>query len=341
MWARSVHLVGSVPAASAEDAMRTAMSSVGPYLRSLPDGETGERRSWIRNIVEGLHEHPDLEEHGEVPTGGQRRRLRVRRGHTLRADTLDLGHVAAFDASFPVFRRIRDESGRDDLAFQVGLPGDFDLSLAVMRPIDALRNRRPFTAAALREIHRIHARAGDGAIFQIEVPLQVVLLAKAPAPARPQLAETLAAGITRLARLSPTGTRFGIHLCVGDPDHKALVHLHDTHPLVLLLNAIVARWPAARPLEFVHVPLAAGAEPAPLDPDFYQPLRRLHLAAHVRFVAGLVHEKRPLDGQRHVLDLVEGHLGRRVDVAAACGLGRRDPESATETLSQAVQLAET
>lgn len=38
-----------------------ALDVLGPYLRTLPDGETGERRNWIISIVEGLRAHPDLE----------------------------------------------------------------------------------------------------------------------------------------------------------------------------------------------------------------------------------------------------------------------------------------
>ncbi len=55
-------------------------------------------------------------------------RLKVRAGHQLRGDTLDFGHVASFEASFPVFERIRGEAGPPDLDFMVGLPGDLDMA---------------------------------------------------------------------------------------------------------------------------------------------------------------------------------------------------------------------
>lgn len=42
---RAVHLVGSIPADNAEQAMRTAVERLGEHLRTLPDGETGERRN--------------------------------------------------------------------------------------------------------------------------------------------------------------------------------------------------------------------------------------------------------------------------------------------------------
>jgi hypothetical protein len=66
-------------------------------------------------------------------------------------------------------------------------------------------------------------------------------------------------------------------LCLGDLGHKSLGRLRDAGPLVLLAKAIVQRWPAGRPLEYLHAPLAAGEDPPPADPAFYRPLERLKL----------------------------------------------------------------
>ena len=107
---REAHLVGSLPGETPAAAMTTALDLLGPYLRTLPDGETGDRRNWVISIVEGLREHPDLEPHKEgdwsdydrVPT------LRVRKGHRLFARTADFGYVAAVRASFPEFERAAD-----------------------------------------------------------------------------------------------------------------------------------------------------------------------------------------------------------------------------------------
>ncbi|MFN2494428.1 MAG: hypothetical protein ABR608_00750, partial [Pseudonocardiaceae bacterium] len=128
------------------------------------------------------------------------------------------------------------------------------------------------------------------------------------------------------------------HLCVGDLGNKALGRMQDAQPLVVLANAILHGWPLGRPLEYVHVPLAAGDEPAPLDEAFYEPLSQLWLPADVRFIAGFVHEASSVDEHRRLLGVIEGQLGRRVDVAAACGLGRRTPETAGITIDRAIEL---
>jgi len=49
---RDAHLVGSLPGPTPAAAMATALHLLGPYLHSLPDGETGARRNWIVPIVE-------------------------------------------------------------------------------------------------------------------------------------------------------------------------------------------------------------------------------------------------------------------------------------------------
>ncbi len=63
----SAHLVGSLPGVDAEDAMDAALGHLAPHLRSLPDGETGDRRNWIIHIIEALRT-PRCATSGSLPT---------------------------------------------------------------------------------------------------------------------------------------------------------------------------------------------------------------------------------------------------------------------------------
>jgi hypothetical protein len=337
---RHAHLVGSIPAADPASAMRLAMDALGPLLRTLPDGETGERRNWIIHVIESLRSHPDLElaKGGDWSDYDRTPRLRIRRGHRLYGATLDFGHVAAVQDSLPAFEQVRAESGRDDLAFQVGVPGDFDMAMFALGPVGALRNRRPFTEATMHEMRRIHAQLGADVVFQIEVPAELVLLARAPRRARPALAGVLGREIAALAAGAPAGARLGVHLCLGDMNNKALGRMRDASPLVELSNAIVRRWPAGRALEYLHAPLAAGVEPAPTEASFYEPLTRLRMPPTVRFIAGFAHEARALNEQRRIRSLVEDRVGHPVDVAASCGLGRRTEGAAVAVMEQTAAL---
>lgn len=337
---RRTLLVGSIPATSAEDAMTLAMREVGPYLRYLPDGETGERDRWVVGIINNLRSHPDLRvrREGEWSDYKDQLNFAVRKGRQLTGDKLDFGHVAAYQQSWPIFERLREEWKRPDFAFQVGIPGDFDMALFTLGLTGPFRHRRPFTDATVREIEQIHALAGSQVLFQIEVPVELVFVTQVPAVAQPAMAAWMGGVVTNLASRAPRGARFGVHLCLGDLGHKALGKLRDAAPLVHLTNAIVKRWPAERPLEYVHAPLAAGEEPPVLSESFYRPLNGLRMPAETRFVAGFLHEDRTMDELRQVLGEIESRLGQPVDIAASCGLARRGRDAAMAVMRQSAEL---
>ena len=334
---RAAHVVGSLPAEDSRAAMHEMLKAVGDRLPVLPDGETGERHQWIIHILEGLRRHPALRVKREGRWTGydDMAVFKVRRGHTLTGDSLDFGHVAAFRDSYPVYRELR---GAAQTGFQVGVPGDFDMALFVLGPAGALRHRRPFTEATLAEIRAIHAEAGGDVVFQLEIPAELIMVARAPRLLQPLVARLLARGVARLARQAPEGARFGLHLCLGDMNHRALGRMADTGPLVTLAGAIAAAWPAGRALEYVHAPFAAAEEPPPTDPAWYAPLRRLRLPAGTRFVAGLAHEDQDLATQRRLLELIDGLVGGRSGVSTSCGLGRRTPDAAARALHRISEL---
>jgi len=155
---------------------------------------------------------------------------------------------------------------------------------------------------------------------------------------RPRFARLFGRWLARVAAASPEGARFGVHLCLGDMNHRAFGRMKDVGPLVSLTQAIVAAWPAGRPLEYVHAPFAAADDPPPTDKSFYSPLAALKLPSETRFIAGFAHEDQGLEDQRRVLAMVEKLLGRQVDIASSCGLGRRDAEAARRTLQRTAEL---
>lgn len=340
---REAHLVGSLPGSTPQAAMAGALEILGPYLRTLPDGETGARRNWVVSIIEGLRNHPDLElrKPGDWSDYDNTPVLRVRKGHTLYGANLDFGHVAAVTESFPVFEQLATAAGRPDLAFQEGVPGDLDLAMFTFGPGGALRKRRPFTEATLTEIRHVAALAGPQTVFQIEVPVELVLLAKAPAAARPALAKALARPIVGLAAACAPGTRFGVHLCLGDMNNRAFGRMADTTPLVLLANAITSTWPVTQSLDTLHAPLAAAEMAATTDRAFYEPLGGLRLPETTRFAAGFVHEAQTMADQLKIRAIVEGHLKREVMMSAACGLGRRSEDAGQAVLERTAELCST
>ena len=346
---RKAHLVGSIPGANATEAMEAALSRLGPYLLTLSDGETGQRAWWIGACISNIANNPDVEPSG----GGQLNfssyddvpQFRIREGATLSADRLEacLPYEQAFTVSFPLFRDLREKHGRPDLPFQVGIPGPLDLS------VDAFgfevgfdpRYYQPSFEATASQVNKIAAAGGSDVVFQLETPAALIAVASGDEAAAKPTAQQVGALTIQLPEAVPAGTRFGVHLCLGDLNHKSMVGMRDITPAVLVANEIAAGWPADRPLEFIHVPFAAAEEPPSFDPAFYAPLRELDIPSSVRFVAGCIHESLSSEKQVELLKLIESYLGREVDVAAACGLGRRpDVSQAWDAMEKALHLVE-
>ncbi|MGN6792029.1 MAG: hypothetical protein ACTHJW_06530 [Streptosporangiaceae bacterium] len=347
---RKAHLVGSIPGANATEAMEAALSRLAPYLLTLSDGETGQRAWWIGACIANMGGNPDVELSG----GGQYDfssyddvpRYRLREGVALSAENLEacLPYEQAFTSSFPLFRDLREKYARPDLPFQVGIPGALDLS------VDAFgfdvgfdpRYYQPSFEATASQVKKIAAAGGSDVVFQLETPAALIAVAMGDDAAAKPTAQQVAALTVQLPAAVPAGTRFGVHLCLGDLNHKSMVGMRDITPAVLVANEVAAAWPADRPLEFIHVPFAAAEEPPSFDPAFYAPLSDLSIPSSVRFVAGCIHESLSSDKQVELLRMIESHLGREVDVAAACGLSRRpDVSQAWDAMEKALLLVET
>ena len=56
-----VHLIGSVPLPDAGTVFTTVSQALGPYLRTIPDGETGPRSDWIVWQYPVLSSRPQFE----------------------------------------------------------------------------------------------------------------------------------------------------------------------------------------------------------------------------------------------------------------------------------------
>jgi hypothetical protein len=329
--------------------MEAALSRLAPHLLTLSDGETGPRAWWIGACIRNMDANPDVEPAG----GGQGNfasyedvpRYRLRDGATLSAANLEacLPYEQAFTSSYPVFRELREKYGRPDLPFQVGIPGPLDLS------VDAFgfevgfdpRYYQPSLEATVAQVSKIAAAGGDDVLFQLETPAALISLAMADDAAAADTARQLAATTIQLPAAVPAGTRFGVHLCLGDLNHKSMVGMRDIAPVVALANELAAAWPSERTLQFIHAPFAAADEPPTFDPAFYQPLTSLEIPDSVRFIAGCIHESLSSDKQVELLRLIEDRAGREVDVAAACGLGRRpDVWQAWDAMEKALLLVE-
>ena len=155
---------------------------------------------------------------------------------------------------------------------------------------------------------------------------------------RPALLAAATCTVLGLVRQIEPRAPFGLHLCFGDFNNKALIDAASITKMVAFANSIIAQWPATHTLDYVHVPLAEAADPPTLDAAWYAPLRDLSLPSGVRFVAGFVHDKRTEVEHRRIRDIIETTVGGPVDIASSCGLGRRDRTTADAILEMTARL---
>ena len=346
--ARRAHLVGSLPGANAAEAMEAALSRLAPYLLTLSDGETGARSGWIGACIRNMAGNPDVElvaqGRGDFSSYEDVPQYRLREGAALDAANVEacLPYERAFAESYPTFVDLRAKYGRPDLPFQVGIPGQLDLSVDTFG-FEVGFDPRYYQAsleATVSQVRKIAAAGGD-VVFQLETPVALIAVASGDDAAAEGTARHIAGLTVQLPAAVPDGTRFGVHLCLGDLNHKSLANMRDVTPAVVVANELAAAWPTGRPLEFIHVPFPAAEEPPSFDPAFYEPLSRLDIPHSVRFIAGCIHESLSSDKQVALLRMIEDKLGREVDVAAACGLGRRpDVSQAWDAMEKALLLVE-
>lgn len=350
---RSALLVGSLPFSDEEECMRRSLSALGPSLRSLPDGEIGDktprfprgnRGAWVMSAVEVLTSDT---EGWRIVTSAERdaedglatdythiQKLAPRRPPAAMAKTVRFGYDGYFRKSYEAFKEIRREQGLGNIKFQVGVPTGFALGLAFASKLDWIRYTGAMNTVIAREVDAILQEAGDDVVIQVEVPPEIYAAHALPTPL---LGLALRPIVDLLGKIQRPA-ELGVHLCLGDFRNEALVHPKTLLKLTAFSNALVRAWPERHRLSYVHFPLAAGATPPPVSAAWYAPLARARLPQGARFVAGFVHEGRSAAELRRILATIEEARGEQVDIASSCGLGRRSPEVAERLLAMTAEL---
>lgn len=336
-----LHLIGSVPLADGEQVFRTVGGALGPWLRCLPDGETGERGRWISFQRAMLERHPAMTLDPTAPP------LRLCRpdGSVLREETLfrfrddvdprrvefPTGYAEAALDSWTAFDRLRrDGSLPPHMRFQVSLPTPMASGFMYVAP----GARDPYLAAYERALLTALARItaavpADSLAVQWDV-CQEVLLFEDALPDRPSdFAERIFAQLAGLADAVPGDAELGWHLCYGSPEYY--VQPADLGVLVTLMNGIGRA--VARRADFVHVPVPRTRH----DDAYFRPLRDWQRRLETRLYLGLIHPGDP-DGNRARLAAARRHVSD-FGLASDCGWGRAEPARVPELLASHRALA--
>jgi hypothetical protein len=339
-----VHFVGSIPLPDAEAVFRTLSAAAGPYLKRLPDGETGIRKTWIRFLQQVLADNPAIEIARDVPPfkftqwdGKLIReipRLRVKPGARPDAATFHTGYAAMAIESWQLFERLqRDGAIPAGVKFQVSLPTPIAPVYNNMVPADRPKILPALTQHMIGEVAAI-ARAvpDDRLALQWDVCQEVLAWEgyydRGPIDFRD---ETIAV-LSEIGDAVPEPVELGYHLCYGSPLDEHCVQPKDAGIMVEIVNRVVAG--VKRSIQFFHLPV-----PQPRSDDaYFAPLAGLRLKPDTELYLGLVHRD---DATGDAARLAAARRYARVDgIATECGMARGDPERFPALLAAHAKTAE-
>jgi hypothetical protein len=339
----TIHFVGSVPLPDAETVFRTLSAAAKPYLKRLPDGETGIRKTWIRFLQDVLASNPAIEVATDVPPfkfiqwdGKLLReipRLRLRPGVAPDPMTFETGYARMAIESWRVFDRLQQEGAIPaDVKFQISLPTPIAPTYNNMVPADRAGLLPALTQHLIGEVEKIAAALpNDRIAVQWDVCQEVLAwegyYEQGPVDVRTETIDVL----TKIGDAVPAAIDLGYHLCYGSPADEHMVQPKDAGIMVQIAGATAAG--VSRPIQFFHMPV-----PKPRTDDaYFAPFETLKLDPRIELYLGLVHYD---DDAGNATRLTAARRHIRVDgVATECGMARGDPARLPALLAAHVRAA--
>jgi len=334
---RDVHLVGSVPGENAAAVFEKVSAALGPHLKRIPDGETGERADWIVWLEPVFANSPALEKSDELfqlhSVATPRIRYRLKPGRSaadVRFDNLFYADIA--ERSYQDFARLKREGKIPARCrFQIDLVPAHSVIWLFLQdelhaPLDPVYND-----ALKREIDKIALRLPhDQIAIQFDVASAVFARLErndrsSYGGSKDETRQTFGRILIDLASHVPADIELLFHFCYGDSNHKHVVEPTDMADMVAMANRLTDG--IERPIQLIHMPVPRDRS----DAAYFAPLRGLSLRPETALALGLVHYTDGLEGTRRRMDTARQFIASYA-VATECGFGRRAPETIPELL---------
>jgi hypothetical protein len=318
--------------------------ALGPRLKRIPDGETGERINWVFWQEALFANHPAFERSDKDfqlhATSGLSRRYRLKPGVTLRDVQFDnLFYADVAIGSYRTFAALKAEGKiAPEVKFQVDLvPAHSVIWLFVEEDLHAAVDPI-YNAAVKREIDRLSAAIPHGELaIQLDVASAVFARLERGdvsnyGSSKEEMFRTFAGILLALGNRIPGDIELLYHFCYGDAGHRHVVEPTDMGDMVELANRLAAG--ATRNIDLVHMPVPRDR----FDDAYFEPLKRLKLRPETELCLGLVHYTDGIEGTRKRIATAEKFV-RDFSIGTECGFGRRDPATIPELLRIHAQVA--
>ena len=339
-----VYLVGSVPMATAEEVFERVAAALGPRLKRIPDGETGERGDWITWLEPAFANNPAFQKSGEYfrvhESGTGRERYTLKPGlkpQDVRFDNLFYADVAK--ESYAVFKRLKD-AGKiaPGTKFQVDLVPAHSVIWLFL--VDALHSQIDpvYNQAVKHEIEKIAAAIPHEELaIQFDVASAVFARLERNEPnsygrTKAEMQETFSNILIELGNHVPSDINLLYHLCYGDSGHRHVIEPTDMGDMVEFANRLSRQ--IRRPVQLIHMPVPRNRT----DDAYFDPLKRLKLRPETEICLGLVHCTDGVEGTKKRIAIARKFLPN-FSIATECGWGRRDPRTIPELLRIHAEIA--
>ncbi len=333
---RPVHLVGSAPFAAAEEMFRAAAEHLGPHLKRLPDGEVGERDSWIKWQHARIGQSPQFRPVEVDPVYVPVPPYALVEG-VASADGIELPELGYADAaieSYATFDRLTAEGViAPGVRFQVGLPTPLSVASIYVVPPSRALFEQAYCRAMAHELDRIAAAIpADRLAIQWEAAVEFALLEGImPGHLDDDMLGEITGRLAALVDTVPAGIEAGLHLCYGDSGHKHFCEPADAGHLAAVASGVSER--AGRAIDWIHIPVPKERD----DDAYFAPLAGLALKPGCELYLGLVHTTGGIDGTRRRIAAAEKAV-QNFGIATECGLARRPPETIPALLRQHAEV---
>ena len=338
---RGAHLVGSAPVAQPEELFALVRDHLGAHLRRVPDGEVGERDTWIAWQFPKLGQCPQLEIRSvnSAYLGREIPQCELTDGAGP-LELVDLGYAAAALDSWQLFHAAQAAGTiPESLRFMVGLPSPLSVVTIYVAPSSRPAVLEAWTAAMEAQLERIlDGIPNDRLAIQWEVCIEFGILEdlwtyldtdQSGEDAR----EGIADHIVHMGNLVPDAAEMGYHLCYGDAGHQHFIEPNDTGHLAWAAQTVLER--VGRRVDWIHLPVPKQRD----DLAYFEPLGAVQIPDETELYLGLVHATGGVEGSRRRIETAAQAVSR-FGLATECGMGRRQPDTIGPLLDQHASLSE-
>ena len=345
---RTVYIVGTVPLENTEAVLRALGSSVGPALKWVPDGETGDRLAWLPWLDRIFATHEAFEQTDDTyrRTPGELSKTATQKRYRLKAsapiDKLDfhnLPHARLAIESYGIFSKLKAEGV---LPKACKLQVDFAGIVSVMRRFIVVEQQAAvgpvYEKGLAREITRmLEVIPKEELAIQWDVASAVFQHLEENTPTvygknREEMLEVFSTWHAKLGDDVPQGVDLLYHLCYGDQGHRHSVEPSTAALLVEFSNRLTAK--IRRPIQLIHMPVPRNR----FDDAYFEPLNQLKLQARTQLALGLVHLTDGIEGTRRRMAVAD-KFAKDYAIGTECGFGRREPSTILPLLQVHAQAA--